>query len=147
MIVIAGSNKRPGSVSFATTRRERAPGRAKRPTLTAAGPLLMRKPHSGESPSGRLLPAKRARRARLRRSLAELLIHLLGEVGDRLLRCRLALHHLLDLTVEDVRALQAAPLRQRWVDRRVVEQLFGERLALGVLEVAGRLDARGRARQ
>src|SRR5206468_3428897 len=105
MIVRAGSRSRTGSVSRPTARREKAPGRAIRPTETAAGPELIGRPRPGESPPGRLLPAKRARRARLRRSSGELLVHLLGEIGRGLLRRRLALHHLLDLTVEDVRAL------------------------------------------
>src|SRR3954468_22537335 len=147
MIVIAGNSRRTGSGGRAPARRGPAPGGAKRATLTAAGPVLIGQPRPGQSPSGRWLPANRAGRASLRGSSAELLIHLLGEVGDGLLRRRLALHHLLDLTVEDVRALQAAPLGRRRVDGAVVQQLLGERLALRVLEVARGLDARRRARQ
>src|SRR4051812_25506576 len=150
MMVSAGSRSRTGSVMRAIARRVSARGRGtgvKRPAVTAAGPELIGRPRPGESPSGRLFPAKRARRARLRRSPGELLVHLLGEVGHRLLRGGLALHDLLDLTVEDVRALEAAPLRRRRVDGRVVEQLLGERLALRVLEVARGLDALGGARE
>src|SRR3954471_25052259 len=133
MMTIAGSRSRTGSVSRAIARRVTARERgAKRPAVTAAGPELIAKP---------------ARGARPRRSPCELLVHLLGEVGRGLLGARLALHDLLDLTVEDVRALEAAPLRRRRVDRRVVEQLLGEGLALRVGQVARRLDALGRARQ
>src|SRR5690349_22022145 len=145
MITIAGSSISTGMVSRLTRRCVLWAGRGARvrPAETAAGtPVNVATPGTPGQPGW-----SRTERGPGSLSPGELLIHLLGQLLDRLLAGGLALHHLLDLAVEDVRALQAAPLRRRRVHRGVVEQLLGERLALRVLEVAARLDAVRRAGQ
>src|SRR4051794_14441541 len=147
MMTIAGSNSSTGMVNLLTPRARREPDRGAlseaRPAETVAGAVVTSRPRPGMPgargwPGAGLLPGS---------SPGELLVHLLRQLLHGLLTGGLPLHHLLDLAVEDVRALQAAPLGRRRVDRGVIEQLLGERLALRVIEVAGGLDAVRRARQ
>src|SRR3954452_9666987 len=152
MMISAGISSSTGSVRRERARSIAASGRGRgartaRPATAVEPPVLTRRaprtPASNPSTGARSPGPRRIRTG----SPLELLVHLLLERLRRALRRLLALHHLLDLAVEDVRALERAPPRRRRVYGRVVEQLLGERLLQRVLEVAGGLDPVDRARQ